>query len=172
MMVAGPSGAHFRATEYRCENSDLKVLFQQEWDDDGRSLVDSVVFSVRKKGLAAFETQKVSQIFTPMGLVVTGVQKHVTEHHTTSYSLIIPLVQLKKATDVHTFETVLSKTTSKSGVRGPSNVVGSVQKNTFTMLTNCKASLRSTAADSSFDIGFIAPPPSPVSDGELADDEG
>lgn len=153
-LLAAQSHALEKATFYKCDGTNLSLEFVQVWNADGSANREST-----KLKLTANDTtttfSNVSTTVSAMGLVVSVVEG-VAADHTSSRSVIIPLVHVEKESDRPTFKSVLVSTTSKTSEQGPGAVVGVVQENTYSKLT-CKARLSAPAP-----APTPAPNPAPV----------
>lgn len=162
-LVAANSYAYHRATEYKCEGTDLKITFRQTWAEDGTPTSATTKLGMKKTGTGAlgFDTNTPTLTSTPMGLVVSTVQGTVADSHSTVYSVVIPLVNLADLAHVVHFSSVLTTTISKTSVGGPALVSGLVEENTFAKL-RCVARMIPAPRPAPAPSPTPAPVPAPV----------
>lgn len=139
-VLASNSYAFHRATEYKCQGTDVRIKFQQTWADNGTANLESTQLVVKKPGTEAmtYKSADLMATVTPMGLLVSVATNYVADAQTDFSSVVIPLVQLEHISDSLTFDGILVTTTSKTNIGGTALVSGVVEENTFKKL-KCEA---------------------------------
>ena len=130
-----------RPQYYDCANNNIHIIFQQGFNYGQDPDSEGSVFSFNKKvGSPYFSFRNVRLSQSPMGLIASVNYGSAPDHHSSSYSLVIPLIHLKDSRQRQNFKTVLVDTTSKTTLAGPQGVLGVVQENSYSTL-DCTASM-------------------------------